>query len=459
MITDGIPDELPQWQITVIPVKEGDMFYVLVRIHHLYASEDGIGLSELLLLKPDDHNWKQVGGGPSASSQHTEADSIQNILSTVYQAPTALPRLGEHVSEICANTWNELVSTYDPLENSKVFKCRPNVFIFATMVVIVTASAARDKTTRRSFAHKFHRELTRRDIHFQYLCQSVVQTFHPAVWASLAWWLLVKCILRWPITVLLVAKNTSTHVYWASVLLFSVSELLYLARLVYRAPSTVIRELVLPLFSRAATGPTKPADGGRKGVCWSRPIDQDLVHSIHDNTGAATCEIQLSMLAAVLQDYFAEAGVTLPANNNVMTTTRFVSKTNLFQLNNQHVVTNGLLALPLPMNTGRNPIYSLHKMQECLQEAIGNQTALYIASMWQIDHSLATSFLPSPVVSYGLHHLTKKYPLSVTYIEENKLNRKRRQLLWGQEVDAIMYWRTPQSNVCELLSTNFYRYH
>jgi hypothetical protein len=253
-----------------------------------------------------------------------------------------------------------------------------------------------------------------------------------------------------------VAKNTSTHVYWASVLLFSVSELLYLARLVYRAPSTVIRELVLPLFSQAATGPRKPADGGRKTVCWSRPIDQDLVHSIHDNTGAATCEIQLSMLAAVLQEYFAEAGVVLPANNNVMTTTRFVSKTNLFQLNNRHVVTNGLLALPLPMNTGRNPIYSLHKMQECLQEAIGNQTALYIASMWQIDHSLATSFLPSPVVSYGLYHLTKKYPLSVTYIEENKLNRKRRRLLWGQEVDAIMYWRTPQSNVCELPSTNFY---
>lgn len=459
VIADVIPAELPQWQITVIPVREGDSFYMLVRIHHLYASEDGIGLSDLLLLKPDDNSCKQTAAGgssaSSSSSQHADADSIQNILSTVYQAPTALPRLGEHVSEICANTWNELVSTYDPLENPKVFKRRPNVFIFTTMVVIVTASAARDKTTRRNFAHKFRRELLRRDIHFQYLCQSVVQTFHPAVWASLAWWLLVKCILRWPITALLVAKNTSTHVYWASVLLFSVSELLYLARLVYRAPSTVIRELVLPLFSRAATGPRAPATGGRKCVCWSRPIEQDLVHSIHDNTGAATCEIQLSMLAAVLQEYFAEAGVPLPANNNVMTTTRFVSKTNLFQLNNRHVVTNGLLALPLPMDTGRDPMYSLHKMQECLQEAIGNQTALYIASMWQIDHSLATSFLPSPLVSYGLHYLSKKYPLSVTYIEENKLNRKRRRLLWGQEVDAIMYWRSPQSNVCELSSINF----
>jgi len=153
------------------------------------------------------------------------------------------------------------------------------------------------------------------------------------------------------------------------------------------------------------------------------------------------------MLAAALQEYFAVAGLRFP--KNVMTTTRFVSKANLFQLNNRHVVTNGLLALPLPMDTDRDPMYSLHQMQECLQEAIGNQTALYIASMWQIDHSLATSFLPSPMVSYGLHFLSKKFPLTVTYVEERKLDRKRRMLLWGQEVDAILYWRPPQANVCE----------
>lgn len=447
IISTDMPTELPQWQITTIPIREMDAFYLLVRIHHLYTSEDGVGLSELLLLQPDDGGWKHSGETLSA----TDADSIQNILSTVYQAPTALPRLGEHVSEICTNTWNELVSTYDPLENPKVFKCRPNVFIFGTMIAIVAASAARQKSARRHFGRKFLNELARRDIRFRYLCESVINTFHPAMWASFAWWLLVKCIFRLPITILLMAKNTSTYVYWAYVLLYSVSELVYLAGLIYRAPSTVIRELVLPFFSGPDGGlPARDPDSvAHKRVYWSRPIDLDLVNTIHDNTGAATCEIQLSMLAAVLRDYFTEAGVKF-SGDNVMTTTRFVAKANLFQLNNRHVITNGLLALPLPVDiTDNDPIYSLHKMQECLQEAIGNQTALYIASMWQIDHSLATSFLPSALVSYGLRFLSKKYPLSVTYVEEHKLDRKRRQLMWGQEVDAIMYWRSPQANVCE----------
>eukprot|EP00102_Acyrthosiphon_pisum_P007420 XP_003242370.1 PREDICTED: uncharacterized protein LOC100572239 [Acyrthosiphon pisum] len=452
-----IPPELPQWQITMIPVGE-DSFYLLVRIHHLYSSEDGIGLSDLLLLKPDDGGLKhgETASVSSSSGQHADADSIQNILSTVYQAPTALPRLSEHLSEICANTWNELVSTYDPLENPKVFRRRPNIFIFGTMLVIVTASAARDKTTRRNFAHKLKREMSRRDIRFRYMCESVVNTFHPVLWVSFTWWLLVKCILRLPITMLLMVKNTSTYVYWTYVLLYSVSELIYLARLIYYAPSTVIRELVLPFLGGPDRG-TMRAPEGSKCVCWSRPIDLDLVNTIHDNTGAATCEIQLSMLAAALQEYFAVAGLRFP--KNVMTTTRFVSKANLFQLNNRHVVTNGLLALPLPMDTDRDPMYSLHQMQECLQEAIGNQTALYIASMWQIDHSLATSFLPSPMVSYGLHFLSKKFPLTVTYVEEHKLDRKRRMLLWGQEVDAILYWRPPQSNVCMSLSIINYGGH
>lgn len=445
----------------MIPVQGENTFYLLVRIHHLYASEDGVGISDLLLLRPDDsitgNSWKHSNTQPE-TGQHADADSIQNILSTVYQAPTALPRLGEHLSDICANTWNELVSTYDPLENPKVFKRRPNVFIFGTMMVIVAASVARDKTTKPHFARKFRRELVRRNIRFRYLCESLINTLHPAMWTSFAWWLLINCVLRLPITMLLMVKNTSTYVYWTYVLLYSVSELLYLARLIYHAPSTVIRELVLPFFGCGPDG-GGGGDGGRslmppegvinKCVSWSRPIDLDLVNTIHDNTGAATCEIQLSMLAAVLQEYFAEAGVRF--SKNVMTTTRFVSKANLFQLNNRHVVTNGLLALPLPMDTDRDPIYSLLKMQECLQEAIGNQTALYIASMWQIDHSLATSFLPSPLVSYGLRFLSKKYPLSVTYVEEHKLDRKRRRLLWGQKVDAIMYWRPPQSNVCKYL--------
>ncbi|XP_025408932.1 uncharacterized protein LOC112682521 [Sipha flava] len=74
VITEGIPAELPQWQITVIPVDEGDTFYMLVRIHHLYASEDGIGLSELLLLKPDDLNWKQPGGGGGGGGGEDDDD-------------------------------------------------------------------------------------------------------------------------------------------------------------------------------------------------------------------------------------------------------------------------------------------------------------------------------------------------------------------------------------------------
>jgi hypothetical protein len=69
IIAAHIPPELPQWQITMIPADE-DTFYLLVRIHHLYSSEDGVGLNDLLLLKPDDGGLKH-GETAAASSSST----------------------------------------------------------------------------------------------------------------------------------------------------------------------------------------------------------------------------------------------------------------------------------------------------------------------------------------------------------------------------------------------------
>ncbi|XP_050538026.1 uncharacterized protein LOC126903692 [Daktulosphaira vitifoliae] len=440
IVKTHIPSKQPQWQITVVPIE--DSFYLLVRMHHLYASEDGVGISDLLLLKSND--WKYTEKSPA---HQNDVDSIQNILSTVYQAPTALPRLYEHVSEIWTNTWNELVSTYDPLENPKILKHRPNAFVFSAMVAIVMMSAYKD-TGYSYYPNSVRKELVKRNIRWHYALESIVYTFHPALWISFTWWLMVKGLFRFPITVLLMFRNTYTYVYWTYVLMYSASEMLYIFRLVYNAPRTVIQELVFPFFSREQR--VEFSLSGKKCVYWSGPIDMAVVNTIHNNTGAATCEIQLSMLSAALQEYFDKANVKYP--KNVMTTTRFVSKNNLFQLNDRRVVSYGLLSLPLPMDIDSEPIYCLHKMQECLQEAIANQTGLYIASMWQIDHSLATSFLPSPFVSYGLSYLSKKYPLTVTYVEENKWDNEKRRLLWDQEVEAILYWRPPQANVCLSLS-------
>ncbi|XP_050433326.1 uncharacterized protein LOC126841100 [Adelges cooleyi] len=444
VIKTKIPPELPQWQITVVPVSS--KFYMLVRLHHLYASEDGVGISELLLLKTKD--WKHAEATQPAYHRHTDMDSIKNILATVYQAPTALPRLCEHVSEIWTNTWNELVSTYDPLENPKILRRRPNVFAFTSMLAIVMMSAYKDTDKKYLYVYKVKKELAKRNIRWRFAFQSMVYTFHPALWISLTWWLTVKGLFRLPMTPLIMIKNTSTYVYWTYVLMYSASEIMYMFRLAYNAPRTLINELVFPFFSR--TQNIEIQLGGQKCVYWSRPIDMRVVNTIHNNTGAATCEIQLSMLAAALKEYFERSGIKHP--EKVMTTTRFVSKNNLFQLHNRYVVSYGLLSLPLPMDIDDDPIYCLQKMQECLQEAIANQTGLYIASMWQIDHSLATSFLPSPLVSYALSYLSKKYPLTVTYVEENKWDYEKQRLLWDQEVDAIMYWRPPQANVCLSLS-------
>lgn len=83
IIAKLLPQELPPWQITVIPTQQ-DKTYLLIRLHHLYLSEDGLSLGELLLLRNDDYLLTPTGIDPWADG---------SVLAGVFKTPVVIPQV------------------------------------------------------------------------------------------------------------------------------------------------------------------------------------------------------------------------------------------------------------------------------------------------------------------------------------------------------------------------------
>lgn len=429
------PDH-PPWRITIIPSSE--KYYVLISIHHLYLSEEHLGLGDLLLLEPDNHVW---------SSEDVE-DYLDNdhLLAGTFKTPVAIPQVYQHVYESFCNFWNEFLSVYDPQENPKILqKSTLKIYFCIALITAVSAIKVYFKSLRPNLKQIIIREMEKRYITFRLLWMSVFNTFHPVTVVtsivSWTWWFSMTLLLQVFRTIL----NIPVYTYWMILLYHVLREIWYLTKIVFTAPRMILQEIFFPATPKTCHHLQTVSLCGRKAISWSDPVSLDYIRRIHDATGASSCEILLSAVSASVRDYFRYLGFPVP--DSVMTTARFIPQEYLLAQSSSFQEHGGLMCLDLPLWIPDEPIENLTVTQNALYKARTNQASIYLASLYRFDHSLLPKLLPSVLARILLNALSRKYAVTITQVDATSSERKRRRLLWGQEVESIMYWRPPQGNV------------
>lgn len=56
MFRNILHENYPPWQIILVPLTP-NQYYIIVRLHHLYISEDKLGLSDLIMMNEDHNQW------------------------------------------------------------------------------------------------------------------------------------------------------------------------------------------------------------------------------------------------------------------------------------------------------------------------------------------------------------------------------------------------------------------
>lgn len=420
---------------------EPDRFYLVARVHHLYISEDGISFGHLLMVNPEDDQW--------APTQPQDIDSIENILVLIFRQPRAWPLLYNRVCEKISSTYDRISLVYDPSLNPSFEKSSPSIVEFNVVCCVAVLAIIREYyRTGHNIFYVVRREISRRRITPLLFVKCCINTMYPFVLIRLTvawwWWICVKVILQLPITALHMLYDSPFYLKWFLVSFRAIGETLYIFHLLYVAPRVLLDELFWPMFSRPKHHLKRASLSGRKVVCWSEPIPIELIRQIRDKTGVASCEIQLSGVAAAMGEFFREN--ELNDGNTLWTTTRFIPQEHLLQSANR--ISSGLLCLGLPMDMPEDDsLYGLHMMQLSLQNAMSNQTALYLASRWQYDYSLLTYIFPTFVARIVLYVLSLRYCIMLTQVEAHTKEMRKRRLIWGQEIESFIYWRPPQANV------------
>lgn len=429
------PDN-PPWQITIIPSSE--KYYVLIRLHHLYLTEDHLGLGDLLLLEPENHSW---------SSEDVE-DYLDNdhLLAGTFKTPVAIPQVYQHVYESFCNFWNEFLSVYDPQENPKILKNSTlKTYFSITLIIAVSIIKGYLRSAKPNLKQIIHREVTRRYFTLRLLWKSVFNTFHPVTIVtsivSWTWWFSMTLLLQAFKTIL----NIPVYTYWMILLYHVLREIWYLTKIIFVAPRMILQELFFPATPKPCHHLQTVSLCGRKAISWSEPVSLDYIHRIHEATGASSCEILLSAVSASVRDYFRYLGFPVP--DSVVTTARFIPQEYLLAQSTSFQEHGGLMCLDLPLWIPDEPIENLTVTQNALYKARTNQASIYLASLYRFDHSLMPKLLPYVLARILLNALSRKYAVTITQVDATSNERKRRRLLWGQEVENIMYWRPPQGNI------------
>ncbi|XP_054283849.1 uncharacterized protein LOC129000830 isoform X2 [Macrosteles quadrilineatus] len=437
MVSKYIRPDHPPWHLLVIP--SADKFYVLIRLHHLYLSEERLGLGDLLLLEPDTHVW---------SEEVEEYLDHEHLLSGTFKTPVAIPQVYQHVCESFSNSWNELVSVYDPLENPKITCSTPTLksFIILAAIVVVSIIKIHIRNENGNLVAIIKNETRRRGLTARLFWRSLLMTFHPVVVTRAVlmwvWWILVNSSLQ----LLRLALNIPVYFYWMILGYHVLRELVYLSKVIITAPRVLLRELLFPKPGVDSHHLQTVSLCGRKAVSWSEPVPLEFIHRIHTATGASSCEIMLAAVSASLRDYFRYLGFKVP--QMVMTTARFIPQEKLLAQSASSVPhEGGLLCLDLPLWLPEEPFENLGIVQAALFRARANQAPLYLASLFGLDHSIIPKIFPSIIARIILNLLSRRYAVTITQVDATSTEKKRRRMLWGQEVEGIMYWRPPQANI------------
>lgn len=450
-------ENYPPWQIILVPLS-ASQYYIIVRLHHLYISEDRLGLSDLIMMNEDHGQWVMADD----SIDSMDVDNVQNILSNIFRPPVAIPELYEHISETCSNYWNEIISTYDPIKNKRLIKSKQNLKTFSILVFITFATVIKNYNSKRdSNIHQdifkiIRKEVHKRNINYELFKISLINTVNPVNIVQClfkwVWFIVIKIILQLPIIILHIIRDTPIYIYWFVLLVHVCRELVYLSKLIYQSPKVLIEEMSLPNLADSHYLQTISLSG-RKIVTWSEPIHLDVIKTIREHTGAATCEIQLYATGAALRDFFKRTKNEVP--ETVLSTCRFIPQESVLHCTNHP--SSGLLCLALPTSIDyETPLEALHTTQWMLFNALNKQTALYLGSLSQLDYGILTKLFPSIIVRIFLYILSRRYPVTITQIETNNKEANKRKLFGGHEVESLVYWRPPQANICLSLSLMSY---
>ncbi|KAL0832646.1 hypothetical protein ABMA28_000838 [Loxostege sticticalis] len=463
------PSEQPPWQYIIIPcISTEPKYYVLVRVHHLLLSgKRSINIGDLLLME-------QVGQRERINepSEYTQ----QSPLAKLFPSPSAIPELWEKVNENLSNAWNEFVSEYDPVESPRALKSLPGAFHVAGLVLISGVSVLRELAKKRSSDRRtsvppvtattliaaVQRECKRRNLTIPKILISPLVTADPRKWPRRVLTTALtttKTVIKLPLRlkdelVALYELRSTGQVKQFNTMTWKYAEIAQLcARAVneawrglvetYRAPAKLWEDTV-----RADDGKRHILQTvslcGRKVIAWSRPVPRAGIERAARALGVSATDIALYAATDGLRAYFEQAQSDRP--EVVLTTARAASEDFLFTFaegngkSYKKSQTGGMICLSLPI--GATP----RRIASVVEQACNRQTALAGAWAAQARCGALTRAVPSPFARLTLNMLSRRY--AVSYAEINApVDATQRTTLWGQTVDAVVYWRPPQANI------------
>nr|CAD7433231.1 unnamed protein product [Timema monikensis] len=446
----------------------------------MLLSQDRLGLGDLFMMEPERPTiWKRRLGEDDENPV-VNLQPIPSPLENPFPPPVAIPKLCTTIEETIIACWNSFILTFDPLENAHVLKVPPNLQEAAAMLLITTVAIFRNLLVARvskndtvmarliTLLSVIQLESEKRQCTPQYIMHSIINTLHPVnIILSifyLGWWFLVTFSFRLPLLFLLEIKGlcmkgkTSTFVHlvclYCALMYDAAREMWHMLRILFTAPRILFEDLFMT--RRGAKHQLQTVSlCGRKVVAWSEPVQLDLVRRIASATEATPSEVLISAVTGALREYFRQFGFPVP--DSVLCTARFFPLESLLTSKSCPAdctpQRGGLLCLPLPTKIPRgddnDPAEGLKAIQRIVSQTRGRQPALYLASQWHIDGGLLTKLMPSLLARLLLNHLTRRYAVMLTEVAPQSRDELRRNLVWGQEIESIMYWRPPQANICE----------
>lgn len=469
IISKYFPSDQPPWQYIVIPCNSTEpKYYVLVRVHHLLLSgKKSLNIGDFLLmeqLSPIDRM--------STQSEYTQ----QSPLTKLFPTPSAIPELWGKFNENLSNAWNEFVSEYDPVESPRALKTLPGAFHVVGLMFISAVSALRElgkkiddqsttseaSVTTFNFITAVQRECNRRNLTLPKVFFSPLVTADPRKWPGLMFGATItslRTFIKLPLRLRneLIALNELRirgHTRYPDTLTWKYTELaqLCLAALgeatrglieIYRAPARLWTETIGTDDGKRHLLQTLSLCG-RKVAAWSQPVPRAGIERAARALAVSSTDITLYAATEAVRAFLEHSNTELP--QYVLTTARAAPDDFLFTFaegngkNYKKSQTGGMVCLSLGL--GASP----RRVAEGVAAACKRQTALAAVAHTQARCGAASRALPSALLRLILNLLSRRYALS--YAEIGAPARERaRHALWGDTVDAVIYWRPSQANI------------
>lgn len=410
---------------------------------------------------------------------------LKSPIIDVLKNPTAIAALKEKVAEEVSNSWNEFLSTYEPLERPELLKDTPTLTQFLAISFITLISII--KECRRGFriikpdvfskfrylVLTFCKETGKRHVSLANLFWSILASLSPKnvlfVSFQMFWFFFVSIPIRLPL--MLYAESVALYscvalkycpyahtivgisYYYMPLIYNSLFEVVDMLKILFLAPRTIIQEILLQEESLQTITLC-----GRKAVAWSDPVKTELIKSTAKKLGVSEIEVSLSACAMCISKYFAQTNETIPTVLPV--TMRNISSQYLFATGpniKPEDSVSGMICLNLPIvdpHSDATQLDNFKVLQQKFRTSIEKQGLSHLLTLLQTRFGILTKFLPATCLSIYLKYLSRKY--AVTFMEvSNRYPNVNQRTLWGQEVVSAIYWRPPQANTSKKSLNNF----